>query len=123
VFVIDVPPAMGEVIDSFLNQRRNVRPQAHDLMLNMFAGFNINVDRAVITDLKNSTYYAHLILNMDNEVSHKFVEMDGRPSDCLALALAQDRPIFVTASLFAKVQDMSEYLERFTADVAVPRWA
>jgi bifunctional DNase/RNase len=40
------------------------------------------------------------------------VELDARPSDCLALAAAQKKPIFVSASLFAQVEDMSKVLEQ-----------
>ena len=46
------------------------------------------------------------------ELARKLVEIDARPSDCLALATAQKRPIFVTNSLFEQVEDMSEVLER-----------
>jgi hypothetical protein len=40
------------------------------------------------------------------------VELDARPSDCLALAAAQKKPIFVAASLFEQVEDMSEVLNK-----------
>jgi bifunctional DNase/RNase len=40
------------------------------------------------------------------------VEIDARPSDCLAIAAAQKRPIYVAAALFETVEDMSEVLER-----------
>jgi bifunctional DNase/RNase len=40
------------------------------------------------------------------------VEIDARPSDCLALATAHRRPIFVSAALFAQAEDMTELLER-----------
>jgi bifunctional DNase/RNase len=122
VFVIDIPPAMGEVIEMFLNQTPKERPLTHDLMVNIFNGFNIKLDCAVITDLKNSTYYARMVLNQQNEVARKIVEIDARPSDCLALATAQKRPIYVTASLFDKVEDMSEALDRFSGKLTSPRW-
>ncbi len=112
VFVINVEPAMGQVIEMFLRQTPKERPLTHDLMANMLKGFNISVDRVVITDLKNSTYYARLILNQQNEVARKIVEIDARPSDCLALATAQKRPIYVTSSLFEQLEDMSEVLQR-----------
>jgi bifunctional DNase/RNase len=78
----------------------------------MFQGFGINVERVIITDLKNSTYFARIILQQQNEVARKIVELDARPSDCLALAAAQKKPIFVSASLFAQVEDMSKVLEQ-----------
>jgi uncharacterized protein len=45
-------------------------------------------------------------------LGRKLVEIDARPSDCLALAAAQKRPVYVAASLFESVEDMSEVLER-----------
>jgi hypothetical protein len=81
-------------------------------MQRIFQGFNITVERVVITDLKNSTYFARLILQQQNEVARKIVEVDARPSDCLALAAAQKKPIFVSAPLFEQVEDMSEVLDK-----------
>lgn len=51
-----------------------------------------------------------MILRQQNELGTKLVEIDARPSDCLALASAVKRPIFVTRSLFQEVEDMSEHL-------------
>ena len=86
--------------------------QDHDLIQSIFKGFSISVERVVITELRNSTYFARLILQQQNEVARKIVEIDARPSDCLALATAQKRPIYVTSSLFDQVEDMSEVLDR-----------
>ena len=76
--------------------------------------FSITVERVIITDLKNSTYFARLVLQQQNELqtARKIVEIDARPSDCLALAAAQKRPIFVTAALLEQVEDMTEILDR-----------
>ena len=112
VFVINVEPQMGAVIGMFLRQTPKERPLTHDLINRIFQGFSINVERVVITDLKNSTYFARLILQQQNEVARKIVELDARPSDCLAIAAAQKKPIFVSASLFDQVEDMSEVLNR-----------
>jgi len=111
VFVIQVEHNMGAVINMFMRDTPKERPLTHDLMNNIFKGFNITVERAVITELKNSTYFARLILKQQNELGTKLVEIDARPSDCLAIATAQKRPIFVTSSLFNQVEDMSKWLE------------
>ncbi len=111
VFVIQVEYNMGAIIGMFMRDTPKERPLTHDLMNNIFKGFNISVERAVITELKNSTYYARLILKQQNELGTKLVEIDARPSDCLAIATAQKRPIFVTTSLFSQVEDMSKWLE------------
>src|SRR5215468_4673069 len=112
VFVIQVEPSMGAVIGMFLRDTPKERPLTHDLIASIFKGFNISVERVVITELKNSTYYARLILQQQNELGRKIVEIDARPSDCLALATAQKRPIYVSAALFEEVEDMTEILNR-----------
>jgi bifunctional DNase/RNase len=112
VFVIQVENTMGHIIGMFLRDAPKERPLTHDLMNSVFKGFNITVERAIITELKNSTYFARLILQQQNELGRKLVEIDARPSDCLALACAQKRPLFVATPLFEQVEDMSEVLDR-----------
>jgi len=112
VFVINVEPNMGAIIGMFLRDTPKERPLTHDLIQSIFKGFSISVERVVITELKNSTYFARLILQQQNELARKIVEIDARPSDCLALATAQKRPIYVASSLFEQVEDMSEVLDR-----------
>ena len=114
VFVINVEPQMGTIISMFLRDTPKERPLTHDLIQSIFKGFNISVERIVITELKNSTYFARLILQQQNELqtARKIVEIDARPSDCLAIATAQKRPIFVSSALFEQVEDMSEVLDR-----------
>ena len=111
VFVIQVEHNMGAIIGMFLRDTPKERPLTHDLIASVFKGFNITVERVVITELKNSTYYARLILQMQNELGRKILEIDARPSDCLALATAQKRPLYVATALFSQVEDMSKWLE------------
>src|SRR5687768_10192961 len=112
VFVIQVENNMGAIIGMFLRETPKERPLTHDLIASVFTGFNITVDRVIITELKNSTYFARLILQQQNELGRKIVEIDARPSDCLAIATAQKRPIFVASPLFEQVEDMTEVLQR-----------
>jgi bifunctional DNase/RNase len=112
VFVIQVEHNMGAVIGMFLRDTPKERPLTHDLINSIFKGFEIKVERVMITELKNSTYFARLVLKQENELGQKLVEIDARPSDCLAIATAQKRPIFVRTGLFEQVEDMTEVLER-----------
>src|SRR5258705_5333733 len=120
VFVIQVEHNMGAVIGMFLRDTPKERPLTHDLIASIFKGFNITVERAIITDLKNSTYFARLILQQQNELGRKIVEIDARPSDCLALATAQKRPLYVSSSLFSQVEDMSKWLEEINENGGEP---
>jgi len=67
------------------------RPMTHDLLKNLVQGLNATVQRVVVTELKNDTFYAVLWLEQDGEA----VTIDSRPSDALALALRTDCPIYV----------------------------
>ena len=114
VFIINVDPYIGDVIVKLMNGVQRERPLTHDLLGSVYKGFGIIVERVVITELKNATYFARLILKQQNELGQAIVELDARPSDCLALAIAQKKPILVTKSLFTKVEDMSELLARIS---------
>jgi hypothetical protein len=112
VFVIQVENNMGMVISMFMRDAPKERPLTHDLMGLIFEGFGISIERVVVTELRSSTYFARLILKQENELGKKIVEVDARPSDCLALATARKRPIFVARRLFDQVEDMSEMLAK-----------
>lgn len=112
VFVIHVDHGMGQTINRLMKEGTSDRPLTHDLLVSIFNGFNIQVERVVITELRNSTYFARIILLQQNEIAKKIVEIDARPSDCLAIASAQKKPIYVAAALFEQVDDMSEILTR-----------
>jgi bifunctional DNase/RNase len=116
VFVIQVEHNMGAIIGMFLRDTPKERPLTHDLIASILKGFGITVERVIVTELKNSTYFAKLMLLQENELGKKIVEIDCRPSDGLAIASAQKRPIYVAHSLFEQVEDMSEILERENED-------
>ena len=112
VFIIQVETNMAQVIGNFLRDAPKERPLTHDLLADVFRGFGIEVERVVITELKNSTYFARMILKMENELGTKIVELDARPSDCLAIASAQKVSVYVSNTLFEEVEDMSDYLDQ-----------
>ncbi len=112
VFVIQVEHNMGTIIDMALRGTPKDRPLTHDLIGTIFLGFGISVERVVITELKSSTYFARLSLKQENELGQKLIEVDARPSDCLAIAASTKRPVFVSRRLFDEVEDMTEVLER-----------
>ena len=98
VFVIQIERSMGEVIKMFIQNKAKQRPLTHDLMTHVFQGFGISVERILISELKGTTYYARMVLQQRNELGRKIVEVDARPSDCLAMATAQKKPIFCLCS-------------------------
>ncbi len=78
-------------IASAIKQLNMARPLTHDLMMEMFQQLGAKVERIVITELKESTYYAELVLT----VGDKALIFDSRPSDAIAVALRASAPIFV----------------------------
>jgi len=73
-----------------------VRPLTHDLIKNILEGLSAKLVRVDITELKDSTYYADLIVQTTNGE----VRVDARPSDSIALALRFEAPIYAHESLF-----------------------
>lgn len=112
VFVIYVDPSVGSAISMTLKGERRERPLTHDLVGLMLAGFEIRLERVIINDVNEGTYFARIILQMQNELGRKLLELDARPSDSIVLALQQKRPIYVSRRVFDLVEDMSEILER-----------
>ncbi len=68
------------------------RPMTHDLARNLIQGLNASVEKVVVTDLRNDTFYAVIWMRQANE----FVTIDARPSDAIAIALRCDCPIYVS---------------------------
>lgn len=85
------------------------RPMTHDLMVNMLKNLNAQVERVIITDLKENTFYAVICLRMNGTE----MSIDSRPSDAIALAVRIKCPILVNRKLSEKmVDDLDEVFER-----------
>ncbi len=74
-----------------------LRPMTHDLLRNLITQLGAVVERIVVTDLIDNTFYAVIEMTMDG----KRVLLDSRPSDAIALALRVDCPIFVNEEVIA----------------------
>lgn len=110
VFYIDI--AIGSAINAALGGQTPPRPLSHDLFVHALEGFGAKVSRAVIVAVEDEVYYARLILEAENEImERKIVELDARPSDCLALCVRTGAPVFVVAELWEKLEDMTPILE------------
>jgi bifunctional DNase/RNase len=78
------------------------RPMTHDLLKNLLAQLQATVEKIVITDLKENTFYALIHLLRDG----KLLTVDSRPSDAIALALRADAPIFVEEDVISKAKSV-----------------
>lgn len=111
-FTIYVEPTIGQAIAMFMRETPKERPLTHDMIGHVFKALGVTIQRVIINELKNSTYFARLILKQENELGKKIIEVDARPSDCLALAIQAKAPIFVAREVFDEVEDMSEVLKK-----------
>ena len=111
-FVIYVDPAIGNAINMTINQVKKERPLTHDLIGLILRGLETKIERVVINDVDEGTFFARIILQMENELGKKIIELDARPSDSIVLALQMKQPIHVANKVLENVEDMSEILER-----------
>jgi len=110
VFYIDI--AIGSAINAVLAGQTPPRPLTHDLFAHTLEGFGARVSRAVIVAVEDDVYYARLILEAENEImDRKIVELDARPSDCIALCVRTGAPILVVEDLWNRLEDMTPLLE------------
>jgi len=71
------------------------RPMTHDLMRDVLSSLDVEIERVVITELQNSTYYAELRLRRGSDVT----VVSSRPSDAVAVAVRTGSPLFVADEL------------------------
>jgi bifunctional DNase/RNase len=82
----------ASAIVSEIEKNAPLRPMTHDLLRNAILGLNGTVERVVVSELRDDTFFAVIWMRQNGEV----VTIDARPSDALALALRADCPIFVS---------------------------
>ena len=111
-FVIYVDQSVGNAISLTMNGVKRDRPLTHDLLHNILLGLEVEVERIVINNVSDNTFYARIILKMENELGKKILEVDARPSDSLVIALQAEKSIYVANHVFESVEDMTEILER-----------
>jgi len=111
-FIIYVDSHIGNTISMIINGVERQRPMTHDLISNLFVALGITLQRVVINEVRDRTFYARMILKMENELGSKICEIDSRPSDAIALALRDERPIYAARQVLDAEEDMTELLER-----------
>jgi bifunctional DNase/RNase len=111
-FVIYMDRGIGDAIQRAVNGERAERPMTHDLMVTLLDGLGAEVERVVINDVQDGTFFARLIISMENELGHKIVEIDARPSDSIVLALTTQKPLYAARKVLDAVDDMTEILAK-----------
>jgi len=98
-FPIVIGDPEASAIDRRLKGYKRARPMTHDLMADVIGQLGGELERIVINDLKDHTFYAKLVLRANGEI----VEVDSRPSDAIALGVASETPIFVSDHVLQEV--------------------
>ena len=114
VIAIVVDHSVAAAITMALHGMKKPRPLTHDLIRNILVGLGARVEKVLINDLKDDTFFARLYLVQENELGRNVVEIDARPSDAMAIALQHECPIFVARSVWDAADDMTWALEQAT---------
>jgi len=93
------------------------RPLTHDLITNILLQLDANVDKIVVTDLQENTFYAVIHLRMNGD----HITIDSRPSDAIALALRTDAPIYVTEEVIKNSRNISLEKENLDSE-DIKKW-
>ncbi len=93
----------GNAIALEIQKEKFPRPLTHDLLVNVIATFGAQVEKVVINDLKENSYYANILIRMGEQL----YEVDARPSDSLAVAVRVHCPIFIEEKVLLKCPPMS----------------
>jgi bifunctional DNase/RNase len=86
-------------IDRRLKGIQPPRPMTHDLLDSVIENLGAKIEKIVISDLRNHTFYAKIYLSSNGNS----IEVDSRPSDAIALGAASNAPIYVAEHVFERI--------------------
>jgi len=105
----------AQAIALALDEIEPPRPMTHDLMKQILGTLSVQLERVVITDLRDKTFYAELHL-VQNGTSHT---ISSRPSDAVALAVRTETPVFATESVLEAAGYLADDDDEETEDEEV----
>ena len=111
-FMFYVDRDRGVALQNALEGSANLRPLTHEFFAQVLDGLDCRVVKVVFYHVDNGTFFTRIVLEMSNELGSKIIEIDGRPSDTLSIALRVGAPIFVERRVLDAVDDMSEALKK-----------
>lgn len=93
------------------------RPMTHDLVKNFLDKLNISVEKVVVNDVRDNTFYALIYCRFNNQV----ITIDSRPSDAIALSLRVEAPIFVEEDVVKKAHSL-KFDENLEGSEKLKKW-
>ncbi len=99
-FPIVIGSSEAMAIDRRLKGKPAQRPLTHDLLASVIEQMGGTLERIEINNLKNHTFYARLHIRQNG----KLIPIDSRPSDAIALGIANTVPIFVAENVLTELQ-------------------
>ncbi len=112
VLPISIGPLEAQAIALVLQGESPPRPLTHDLLKSICENLGGTLEKIVITDIRESTFYAEIYLQHNGET----IVVDSRPSDAIALALRFDSPIYMTTKLVEFTYDYQDIIAREGGD-------
>lgn len=100
-----------------LENAESLRPMTHDLFHNTLQAAKVNLERVIIRDLEDNTFFATLRLVSGGET----FDVDARPSDALALALRAEAPVFVMPAVLDKAEAV-DLVQKLEDEDQLKRW-
>lgn len=97
-----IGPGEADAIALKLQNVTVPRPLTHDLLYDVITSLDATVDRIVVSDLSDDTFFAKIVL----QVNGSTMEVDSRPSDALALAVRTESPIYAEDAVVEKAAIM-----------------
>jgi len=107
-----IGPAEGNSIAMHLNHIQLPRPMTHDLIISLMSSVHIKINKVVITELRESTFYATIFIQQGDGIQ----EIDARPSDSIAIALRTSSPLFVDESVFQQCEPLLKPISKGEVD-------
>lgn len=103
--VIGLPEAFA--IERRLKGIQIPRPQTHDLLATVISQMGGQLKEIVISDLQEGTFFARLVIRQNGEL----IEVDSRPSDAIAIGVAENVPIYVAEHVLAQTEADAESIQ------------
>jgi len=106
--VLTIPIGMAEAtaIHFELESQKFPRPLTHDLIASVMRGLDVALDRVVVTEIRDGTFYAEMSLRVDGQTRI----VDARPSDAIAVAIRMGAGVYVSSAVMEEASLPAEGL-------------